>query len=75
MIEGFFAQLTNRRLRRGVFRSVTDLVEAIESYVARNNEDPKPFAWTASAETILDKVGRARTALEAIKQEQGGSHH
>jgi transposase len=75
VIEGFFAQLTNRRLRRGVFRSVPDLVDAIESYVARHNEAPKPFMWTASAESILDKVGRARAALDGIKQEQSGSHH
>lgn len=50
VIEGFFAQLTNRRLRRGVFRSVTDLVSAIESYVAQNNDNPRPFVWTASGE-------------------------
>lgn len=75
IVEGFFAQLTNRRLRRGVFRSVPELVAAIETYVAQHNHAPKPLVWTASADAILDKVGRARAALNKIKKEQGGSHH
>ena len=75
VVEGFFAQLTNRRLRRGVSHSVPDLVAAIESYVARHKEAPKPFVWTASAEAILDKIGRARAALDGIRKEQSGSHH
>lgn len=73
VVEGFFAQLTTRRLRRGVFHSVPDLVEAIEGYVTHHNAAPKPFVWTASAEAILDKVGRARAALDKINQQQSGS--
>jgi len=75
VVEGSFAQLTNRRLRRGVFHSVPDLIGAIENYVAHHDATPKPFVWTASAEAILDKVGRARAALDTIKQQQRGSHH
>jgi transposase len=45
-IEGFFAKLTNRRLKRGVFRSVQDLQAAIDRFVAETNADPKPFVWT-----------------------------
>jgi hypothetical protein len=51
---------------RGAFRSVPDLVAAIEDYLQAYNADPKPFVWTASAEDILRKVGRARVALQPI---------
>jgi transposase len=63
MIERFFRDLTVNRLRRGVFRDVIDLVTAIETYVERHNETPKPFIWTASATDILEKVKRARKSL------------
>ena len=56
-VERFFAKITNERIRRGVFRSVGDLKEAIESYIANHNAAPKPFRWTASADAILGKVG------------------
>lgn len=59
MIERFFRDLTANRLRRGVFRDVMDLVTAIDDYVDRHNENPKPFIWTASANDILEK-GEAR---------------
>src|SRR6476660_8588267 len=45
-VEGFFAQLTNRRLRRGAFRSILELPRAINDYLAHHNADPKPFVWT-----------------------------
>lgn len=64
IIESFFAQLTTKRIRRGAFTSVPQLVDAILSYVEHNNADPKPFVWTATAESILEKVGRARAALD-----------
>ena len=63
MIERFFRDLTVNRLRRGVFRDVIELVTAIEAYVERHNETPKPFIWTASATDILEKVKRARKSL------------
>jgi transposase len=64
LVERWFRELTTRRLRRGVFRSVPDLVAVIYAYIALNNADPKPFVWTASAEAILAKVGRCRAILE-----------
>jgi transposase len=63
MVERFFRDLTVKRLRRGVFRDVMELVNTIDDYVDRHNERPKPFIWTASAKDILEKVKRARKAL------------
>jgi transposase len=63
MVERFFRDLTENRLRRGVFHSVEDLVFAIFNYIDHHNEEPKPFIWTAKASDILEKVKRARTAL------------
>jgi len=62
LVERWFAEITRKRIRRGAFRSVSDLVEAIHSYIALNNADPKPFHWTKSAEEILEKVGRCKAA-------------
>jgi len=64
LVEQFFRQLDQNRLKRGVFRSVPELIAAILGYVDRSNDDPKPFVWTKSADEILDKVGRARAALD-----------
>ncbi len=50
-------------LRRGIFASVPDLTASIQSYIDTNNADPKPYVWTATAESILAKVARARTAI------------
>jgi transposase len=63
MVERFFRDLTVNRLRRGVFHSVDDLIAAIEEYLLRHNQDPKPFIWKKSAKDILDKVTRAQQAL------------
>src|SRR5690348_11239721 len=63
MVERFFRDLTENRLRRGVFRSVEELVAAIFDYIDLHNENPKPFIWTAKAADILEKVKRARRAL------------
>ncbi len=67
MVERFFRDLTVKRLRRGVFRDVMELVEAIDAYVDQHNENPKPFIWTASANDILEKVKRARRALVNVQ--------
>jgi transposase len=67
MVERFFRDLTANRLRRGVFRDVPELVEAIETYVERHNENPKPFIWTAQASDILAKVKRARKSLVKVQ--------
>lgn len=63
VVEGFFSKLTQQRLRRGVFKSVAELKEAITNYIDEHNQNPKPFVWTATAQKIIEKVGRARLAL------------
>jgi hypothetical protein len=65
-VEGFFAKLTRRRLKRGVFRSVDDLKAAIERFVAETNDNPKPFVWTAKPNRVLAAVKRGKQALESI---------
>ena len=63
LVERWFRELTQKAIRRGVFRSVPDLIAAIYAYLDAHNADPKPFVWTASAEDILEKVRRGRVAL------------
>jgi transposase len=65
-VEGFFAKLTKRRLRRGVFGSLVELQAAINRFLAETNGDPKPFVWTAKPEHILEKVRRGNQALDAV---------
>lgn len=65
LVERYFRELSVTRIRRGVFTSVHDLIDAIDEYIIENNRDPKPFIWTKSADDILAKVLRARAALEA----------
>jgi transposase len=65
MVERFFAEITRNRIRRGVFKSVAELQSAIMEYLENHNADPKPFIWTKSAGEILEKVTRAKQALEA----------
>jgi len=55
-IERWFAKITQERIRRGVFKSVDDLIEAIDAYIAEHNRQPKPFLWTANADLILGRV-------------------
>lgn len=63
MVERFFRDLTEKRLRRGVFHSVPALGQALEQYIAHYNEAPTPFVWTAKANDILAKVRRARQKI------------
>ena len=63
MVERFFRDLTDNRLRRGAFRGVEELIAAIHEYIDRHNENPKPFIWTAKAADILEKVKRAQAVL------------
>ena len=65
MVERFFRDISENRLRRGVFTSVPDLVAAIDEYVAHHNANPKPFIWTKSARDILQKVIRANARLSS----------
>ncbi len=63
MVERFFRDLTVQGLRRGIFRSIPELITSIEAYLGAHNENPKPFVWTASASDILEKVKRGRAKL------------
>jgi transposase len=65
MVERFFAEITRRRIRRGVFNSVAELTSAIMQYLENHNADPQPFIWTKSAGEILEKVARAKQVLES----------
>ena len=64
MVERFFRDLTEQRLRRGIFRDVEELIMAIDDYIGKDNDKPKPFVWTAKAADILEKVKRARATLD-----------
>jgi len=63
LVERLFAEITRQKIRRGVFKSVDDLIAAIEAWIAGRNKKPKPFKWTAKADTILEKNARARRVL------------
>lgn len=65
-VEGFFAKLTRRRLKRGVFTGIVDLQAAINRFLAETNENPKPFTWTADPDAIIEKVRRGKQGLESI---------
>ena len=58
LVERWFAELTNKRIRRGAFRSVKELEAALREYIAVHNENPKPFAWTRTADQILASIAR-----------------
>ena len=66
LVERWFRELTDKRLRRGSFNSVADLIAAIEEYLTIHNEDQKPFVWTATADSSLAKVRRGRVALQQV---------
>jgi transposase len=65
-VEGFFARLTKRRLKRGVFHSLVDLQAAINRFLVEHNESPKPFVWTADPDKIIAAVRRGHQVLDSI---------
>lgn len=67
LIERWFGELTRKAVRRGAFRSVEELQQAIDAFLAAWNATPKPFVWTASVERILEKLFRARQRLEQVQ--------
>lgn len=67
LVERFFADLTEDVIRTGSFASVNELVRDIKVYLAQRNADPRPYKWKAEGTAILDKIRRARTALEKAK--------
>jgi transposase len=64
LVERWFREITDKRIRRGVFKSVAQLTATIEDYIAQHNANPRSFTWTAKAEDILAKVRRARAVLD-----------
>src|SRR5665647_2979093 len=65
-VEGFFAKLAKRRLKRGIFLSVVDLQAAINRFVVEHNAEPKPFTWTADPDKIIRAVRRGHQVLDSI---------
>jgi transposase len=66
MIERWFGEITRKRIRRGTFTSVQELIAAIDDYIRMNNENPKPFVWTKSVQTILEKVNDCKAITETL---------
>jgi transposase len=66
LIERWFGEITRKRIRRGVFHSVPDLIAAIEEYIRLNNQDPKPFVWTKKADEIIQKISRCKAIMETL---------
>src|ERR1700685_1438189 len=67
LIERWFAELTNKRIRRDSFFSVAELICAINEFLEAWNENPKPFVWTATVDSIVAKLTRCRQTLEQIQ--------
>lgn len=65
-MERWFREITDKRIHRGVFRSIKELIAAIEDYVEKHNNNPQSFIWTAKTEAILEKVRRARATLDKM---------
>jgi transposase len=66
MVERWFRELTDKRIRRGVFRDVPELIAAIQEYLDTHNQHPRIFKWTASVEQILAKVAKCKEAFETL---------
>jgi transposase len=67
LVERWFGELTGKRIRRGAFISVDDLVAAIDEYLQAWNANPKPFVWTATVDSIVTKLSRCKQTLEKIQ--------
>jgi transposase len=66
LVERWFREITDKRIRRGSFKSVADLIAAIEEYIEVHNDNPKPYKWTKTADEIIEKVRRGRIALHQV---------
>jgi transposase len=66
MVERWFREITDKRIRRGVFRNVPELIAAIQEYLENHNQNPRIFTWTASVESILTKVAKCKEALDSL---------
>jgi transposase len=66
-VEGFFAILTKRRLKRGIFKGVVDLQAAINRFIADHNQQPKPFVWAADPDKIIAAAARGHQVLDLMR--------
>jgi transposase len=66
LIERWFAKLTDKQIRRGIFQSVPELIKAINAFAKTTNDDPVPFVWTASVEAIMEKIKRCKAIYETV---------
>ncbi|MBA2594518.1 MAG: IS630 family transposase [Gammaproteobacteria bacterium] len=66
LVERWFGEITRKRIRRGVFRSVPELIAAIEEFILVNNRNPKPFVWTKKVEDILEKISHCKAIIETL---------
>ena len=66
LVERWFRQITPKRIRRGAFRRVPELIATIEDYMSNHNQNLRVFVWTASAESILTKIAKCKEALDAL---------
>ncbi|MFQ6610262.1 MAG: IS630 family transposase, partial [Fidelibacterota bacterium] len=64
MIERWFSEITSKRIRRGSFKNVKELITVINQYIDSHNQNPKAFVWTASVETIMRKISKCKDLLE-----------
>jgi hypothetical protein len=66
MIERWFGELTRKRIRRGTFASVADLIKAIKEYIQFHNREPKPFVWVKKVDQILAKISHCKPVTETL---------
>ena len=66
LVERWFRELTEKRIRRGSFENVPELIGTIQEYLETSNSDPKPFVWKASAQAILDKLARCKVIYNTL---------
>jgi len=66
LVERWFGEITRKRIRRGVFKSVPELIEAIQEFIHINNQNPKPFVWTKKVEQILERVGHCKAVTATL---------
>ena len=67
LVERWFRELSEKRIRSGNLYSVKEPIAAIEEYMQNNNRQPKPFVWTASVEKILEKISRCKVIFETVR--------
>ena len=73
LVERFFAEITDKAIRRGVFKNVRELETAITTFIEARNRNPRPYVWTASVASIVEKVGRARASLDRLTTNNANS--